>query len=99
MQYRHIDSYRSKVQDIYVGDGLPLVPAKLVERIEKVDYVEMYELIPKLWVVHTAEEEASTQRGPITRAESNLRIFMYGCSALRCMLQWYQGNGQNGCQK
>ena len=36
----------------YVGKGLPPVPPKLVERIERGDFIEMCELIPEFWMVH-----------------------------------------------
>ena len=45
-----------------MGEGLPPVPPKLVERIERGDFVEMCELIPEFWMAHKGEEEAPTQR-------------------------------------
>jgi len=33
----------------YVGDEMPLVPAKLAEKIKRREYVEMGELLPEFW--------------------------------------------------
>lgn len=46
----------SKIQDICVGEGLPLIPPKLVERIERGDYIEMFELIAEFGMVCEEEE-------------------------------------------
>lgn len=52
----------NKSRAAYVGEGLPPVPSKLVERIERGDFVEMCELIPEFWMVHTGEDETPAQR-------------------------------------
>ena len=36
---------------VYVGEGLPPVPIKLAERIQRWDFVEMAELLPEYWGV------------------------------------------------
>ena len=35
---------------ICLGEGLPPVPAKLVEKIRRGNFIEMYELLPDLWL-------------------------------------------------
>ena len=52
----------SKAQAAYVGEGLPPVPPKLMERIERGDFMEMCELIPEFWMAHKGIEEGPTQR-------------------------------------
>ena len=34
---------------VFMGDGLPPVPAKLADKIGKGEFVEMFELLPKFW--------------------------------------------------
>ena len=43
------DSQSSKLPGLYVGEGLPPVPVKLVERIHKWEFVDMAELLPEYW--------------------------------------------------
>ena len=63
VQWRQRDGEgNSKARAAYVGEELPPVPPKLVERIEKGDFVEMCELIPEFWMVHRGEEEVPAQR-------------------------------------
>ena len=52
----------SKAQAVCVREGLPPVPPKLVERIEKGDLVKMCKLIPEFWMVHKGEEDVPAQR-------------------------------------
>ena len=35
---------------IYLGEGFPPVPAKLVEKVRRGDFIKMYELLPDLWL-------------------------------------------------
>ena len=41
------DSQSAKLPGLYVGEGLPPVPVKLVEKIHKWEFVEMSELLPE----------------------------------------------------
>ena len=43
------DSQSSKLPGLYVGEGLPPVPVKLVEKIHTWEFVEMAELLPEYW--------------------------------------------------
>lgn len=52
----------NKARPAYVGEGLPPVPPKLVVRIERGEFVEMCELIPEFWMVHTGEDDVPAQR-------------------------------------
>lgn len=40
---------------IYVGEGLPSVPAKLVDKIRHWEFVEMNELLPEVLVLAVKE--------------------------------------------
>ena len=41
--------------DIYVGEGLPLVPLKLTKKVLSEDYVEMEELLPEVSTLEDAQ--------------------------------------------
>ena len=43
------DSQSSKLTGLYVGQGLPPVPVKLVERIHKWEFVDMAKLLLECW--------------------------------------------------
>lgn len=45
----------------YVGDGLPPVPQKTVDRIQKGEYVEMGDLLPEFWVAPREGEDKTAQ--------------------------------------
>jgi len=49
-------------REAYVGDGLPPVPQKIVERIDKGEYIEMCELLPEFWMAPRESEESAAQR-------------------------------------
>ncbi len=40
---------------MFMGEGLPPVPARLVDRIRRWEYIEMYELLPELLADHKGE--------------------------------------------
>ena len=46
--------------DIYVGEGLLPVPAKLGERIARWEFIEMAELLPEFWSPLNPSEASST---------------------------------------
>ena len=46
----------------YVGDGLPPVPKRMVDRIHKGEYIETGDLLPEFWVAPREGEEATAQR-------------------------------------
>lgn len=43
------DSQSAKLPGLYVGEGLPPVPVKLVEKIHKWEFVDMAEMLPEYW--------------------------------------------------
>lgn len=45
--------------EVYIGEGLPPVPQKLVDRIQKGEFIEMCELLPEFWIAPREGEEAS----------------------------------------
>ena len=47
---------------MYVGDGLPPVPKRMVDRINKGEYIEMGDLLPEFWVAPREGEEAAAQK-------------------------------------
>lgn len=47
---------------ICLGEGLPPVPAKLVERIGKGEFIEMHELLPDLWL-QAVDRETNSRSG------------------------------------
>ncbi len=51
---------------VFMGEGLPPVPARVVERIRRWEYIEMYELLPELLADHKGErasQKLSSVRG------------------------------------
>ena len=48
--------------DIYVGDSLPPVPAKLATKIRKGEFIDMGELLPEFWSNHKDEEADKAQQ-------------------------------------
>ena len=51
----------AKSDGVFLGDGLPPVPAKLAERIGRWEYIEMYELQPEFWPSQKATEEGTSK--------------------------------------
>ena len=47
---------------VFIGEGLPVVPGRLAERIRKWAFVEMHELLPELLTNHNAEEGRERSR-------------------------------------
>jgi len=43
------ESLSFSAEGVYVGDGIPPVPAKLARRIERGEFVEMGDLLPEFW--------------------------------------------------
>ena len=54
------------VGSICLGEGLPPVPAKLVKKIRRGDFIKMYELLPDLWL-QADDREAGTHSGKYCR--------------------------------
>ena len=48
---------------IYIGERLPPVPGKLVEKIRRWEFIEMHELLPELLANQKAEEGAEQPGG------------------------------------
>ena len=44
---------------VYVGEGLPPVPAKLAERIGRWEFIEMSEMLPEFWTQSRSDEAES----------------------------------------
>ena len=58
------DSQSTKLPSLYVGEGFPPVPVKLVERIHKWEFVDMAELLPEYWgAAHSLRSEAELTNG------------------------------------
>ena len=57
----------AKPGSFYVGDGLPPVPARMVTKIGKWEFVEMYELLPEFWT--QKGEEASPKNSSRAKAK------------------------------
>ena len=51
----------AKSDGVFLGDGLPPVPAKLAERIGRWEYIEMYKLLPEFWPSQKATEEGTSK--------------------------------------
>ena len=51
---------------VYVGEGLPPIPQKLVDKIRHREYVEMAEMPPEFWPLGKGEEKES-KRSPARR--------------------------------
>ncbi len=75
---------------VYVGEGLPPVPAKLAEKIRKWEYVEMAELLPEFWN-SPKEESSETRRRSPRWARQVTDIHTYGCSALPLTQECWPG--------
>ena len=58
-----------KPPGIYVGDGLPPVPAKLAAKILQWEFVEMQELLPEFWA-----EGAGSSKGTASRGKGKKRV-------------------------
>ncbi len=50
-------------EGVYLGEGIPLAPAKLAARIRRGEFVEMGELLPEFWSGAT-DEDAGPSREP-----------------------------------
>ncbi len=48
----------SKQPGVYVGDGLPPVPAKLAAKITHWEFIEMHELVPEFWAEAKGDDGA-----------------------------------------
>ena len=56
---------------VFMGDGLLPVPAKIVDRIGKGEFIEMYELLPELWSSQSSDTDSSKQA---KRAKGKKRV-------------------------
>ena len=66
----------SGVQGVYVGEGLPPVPAKLAAKIRRGAYVDMGELLPEFWA-STRDDDQPKQEAKARRARSVQDIFTW----------------------
>ena len=48
---------------VYVGEALPPVPKRLVERLQAWEFMEMLELLPKFWAQRAEDKEGSQKAG------------------------------------
>ena len=53
---------------VYIGDGLPPVPAKLAAKIRKGEFVEMGELLPEFWSSHREEDTEGKHEAKVRRS-------------------------------
>ena len=61
---------------VYVGEGMPSVPAKLAAKIRRGTYVDMGELLPEFWSP-TREDDQPKQEAKARRARSVQDIFTW----------------------
>ena len=67
----------SKASGVYVEDGLPPVPAKLAKKIQGGEFVDMHELLPKLWSSVRDEEGAPrTSRVRAKKRVQDIHVWM-----------------------
>ena len=71
-------SSSTKGGGIYVGDSLLPIPPKIVDKVCRWEFVEMYELLPEFWV--QKEEETNAKAASRQRQREGSRISMFGCS-------------------
>jgi hypothetical protein len=50
---------------VFMGDGLPPVPAKLADKIGKGEFVEMLELLPEVWTNQGGDKKRSSSKKKI----------------------------------
>ena len=62
---------------VYVGDGLPPVPAKLAAKIRKGEFVEMGELLPEFWSSHREEDTEGKHEAKVRRSRKVTDIFTW----------------------
>ena len=72
---------------VYIGEGLPPVPAKLAERIVRWEYIEMSEMLPEFWTQTTLDEPdskpaAARRRRQVTEIFTWLQCFCTYVSVL-----------------
>ena len=56
---------------VFMGEGLPLVPGRLVDRIRRWEYIEMCELLPELLADQKGGDGAGKQ---MSRAKGRKRV-------------------------
>ena len=66
----------SGVQGVYVGEGLPPVPAKLAAKIRRGAYVNMGKLLPEFWA-STRDDDQPKQEAKARRARSVQDLFTW----------------------
>lgn len=64
------------IPGVYVGEGLPPVPAKLAERIRRWEYIEMSEMLPEFWT-QTKSDEAESKPAAARRRRQVTEIFTW----------------------
>ena len=57
---------------MYVGDGLPPVPARVAAKIGRWEFIEMYELLPEFWT--QKGEETAGKLSTSSRAKARRRV-------------------------
>ena len=63
-------------EGVYVGEGMPPVPAKLAKKINRGEFVEMGELLPEFWASVREDEEAKKE-GKVRRSRKVTDIFTW----------------------
>ena len=61
---------------MYIGEGLPPVPAKLAERIVRWEYIEMSEMLPEFWM-QTMLDEPDSKPAAAHRRRQVTEIFTW----------------------
>ena len=65
------------------GKGLLPVPEKLVKKISKIDFVEMYELLPETWLREDDEKQQECVGTPQQKKQSSYNVPTYS-SGVQC---------------
>lgn len=68
---KQVPAGRQTSTGIYIGEGLPPVPAKMAEKIAKWEFIEMHELLPDLLTNRRAEDGSEK---PASRAKGRKRV-------------------------
>lgn len=61
-----------KPKGIYIGDGLPPVPARVADKITKWEFIEMHEMLPEFWAQKT--DEAGGKASTSSKARARKRV-------------------------
>ena len=74
----------SQQAGMYVGDGLPPVPARVAAKIKRWEFIEMYELLPEFWTQkgeETVGKPSTSSRAKAKRWVQDISVWLQ-CFAL-----------------